>query len=85
MQTVGYSDADFAAYRTDRKSVMGGWISIDGMPVSWMVKQQGGVSISTMEAEFTVAFVVVEQMIGNTRIASWSWFELQKTNDFVCG
>ena len=29
---VGYSDADFAADKGDRKSVTGGFITIDGMP-----------------------------------------------------
>ena len=44
IKIVGYSDADFAAGRTDRKSITGGWISVDGMPVSWMAKKQGGAS-----------------------------------------
>nr|CCA23102.1 PREDICTED: hypothetical protein [Albugo laibachii Nc14] len=47
--SVGYSDADFAADRLDRKSFM---------------KKQGGVSLSTMEAECTAASVVVAQMLG---------------------
>ena len=64
IKIVGYSDADFAADRTDRKSITGGWITVDGMPVSWMAKKQGGVSLSTMEAEFTAASVVVVQMLG---------------------
>ena len=61
---VGYSDADFAADKGDRKSVTGGLITIDGMPVSWMCKKQGGVSFSTMEAEFTAASIMARELLG---------------------
>ena len=61
---VGYSDADFAADKDDRKSVTGGYVGVAGMPVAWFTRKQGGVSISTMEAEFTAASVVVAEMIG---------------------
>ena len=45
-----YSDADFAADKSDRKSLTGGIILLIGMDVSWCAKKQGGVSLSTMEA-----------------------------------
>ena len=61
---VGYSDADFAADKDDRKSVTGGYVEVAGMPVAWFTHKQGGVSISTMEAESTTASVVVVEMIG---------------------
>uniref|UniRef100_A0AAV1VGL1 Polyprotein n=1 Tax=Peronospora matthiolae TaxID=2874970 RepID=A0AAV1VGL1_9STRA len=64
LQVVGYSDADFAADKGDRKSVTGGLITIDGMPVSWMCKKQGGVSLSTMEAEFTAASIMARELLG---------------------
>ena len=61
---VGYSDADFAADKNDRESVTGGYVEVAGMPVAWFTRKQGGVSISTMEAEFTAASVVDAAMIG---------------------
>lgn len=61
---VGYSDADFAADKADRKSLTGDWITVDGMPVTWVAKKQTGVSLSTAEAEFTAASVIVTQMLG---------------------
>ena len=59
-----YSDADFVADKIDRNLITGGWITVDGIPVSWLAKKQGGVSLLTMEAEFTAASVVVTQMLG---------------------
>ena len=39
------SDADFAGYRIDRKSMMGGVLRLNGMPVRWVVRKQGGVPL----------------------------------------
>nr|CCA28192.1 PREDICTED: similar to retrotransposon protein putati [Albugo laibachii Nc14] len=50
-----WSDADFAADKSDRKSVSGCVVMIDGAVVLWSCKKQNGVSLSTMEAEFIVA------------------------------
>ncbi|GMF60978.1 unnamed protein product [Phytophthora fragariaefolia] len=61
---VAYSDADFAADKEDRKSVTGGLVTMDGMPVSWTCKKQGGVSLSTMEAEYTAASVMATELLG---------------------
>ena len=83
IKIVGYSDADFAADRTDRKSITGGWITVDEMPVSWMAKKQGGVSLSTMEAEYTAASVVVDAW--STWITSRDWVEMRRTYDLICG
>nr|CCA23512.1 polyprotein putative [Albugo laibachii Nc14] len=61
---AGYSDVDFAAGKADRKSITGGYIEVAGMPIVWFTRKQGGVSLSTMEAEFTAASIVVAEMIG---------------------
>lgn len=42
---IGYSDADFAANKADRKSITGGWINVDGMPVTLLAKRKGGISL----------------------------------------
>ena len=39
---VGYSDADFAADKTDRKSITGGYIEVAGMPVYGLLANKGG-------------------------------------------
>ena len=64
LEIVGFSDADFAADRVDRKSVTGGLITLNGIPISWTCKKQGGVSLSTMEAEYTAASIVGKEMLG---------------------
>lgn len=61
---VAFSDADFAADKQARKSVTGGLVTLDDMPVSWVCKKQGGVSLSTMEAEYTAASVMVTEVLG---------------------
>ena len=58
LRVVGYSDADFAADKGDRKSITSGLITIDEMPMSWICKKQGGVSLSATEAEFTAASIM---------------------------
>ncbi|GAB9471215.1 unnamed protein product, partial [Globisporangium polare] len=59
-----YSDADYAADKADRKSLTGGVVLMNGMPVSWICKKQGGVSLSTMEAEFVAASETGRELLG---------------------
>ncbi|KAG3073385.1 hypothetical protein PI125_g22248 [Phytophthora idaei] len=58
LEVVGYRDAEFAADKQDRTSVTGSFATPDGMAVGWICKKQGGVSLSTMEAEYTAASVI---------------------------
>lgn len=58
---VGYSDAGFAADKSDRKSVTGGIVAVSGMAVSWVCRKQTGISPSTMEAESTAASVMARE------------------------
>uniref|UniRef100_A0AAV1T9G7 Uncharacterized protein n=1 Tax=Peronospora matthiolae TaxID=2874970 RepID=A0AAV1T9G7_9STRA len=64
IQLEAYSDADFAAEKSDRKSFTGSIIRLNGMPVSWTSKKQGGVSLSTMEAEFVAASEQARELLG---------------------
>uniref|UniRef100_A0AAV1VLQ2 Uncharacterized protein n=1 Tax=Peronospora matthiolae TaxID=2874970 RepID=A0AAV1VLQ2_9STRA len=41
LQLESYSDAEFAANKSDRKSLTGGIARLNGMPVSWTAKKQG--------------------------------------------
>uniref|UniRef100_A0AAV1UL91 Polyprotein n=1 Tax=Peronospora matthiolae TaxID=2874970 RepID=A0AAV1UL91_9STRA len=64
LQLESYSDADFAAEKSDRKSLTGGIVYLNGMPVSWTAKKKGGVSLSTIKAEFVAASEQVRELLG---------------------
>ena len=64
LQLAAYSNAGFAADKVDRKSLTGGVVLLNGMAVSWTAKKQGGVSLSTMEAEFVAASEIARELIG---------------------
>jgi hypothetical protein len=52
---IGYSDADYAGYKTDRKCTLG-TCQILGRPlVSWPSKKQNSVALSTAKAEYIAA------------------------------
>ena len=59
-----YSDADYAADKTDRKSVTGGVLMVSGMVVGWLCRKQKCVALSTMEAEFVAASHTMAEMLG---------------------
>jgi hypothetical protein len=50
-----YTDADWASECTDRKSINGTLMYLNGMLVSWNCNKQALVSLSTMESEFISA------------------------------
>ncbi|WRX29158.1 hypothetical protein QQP08_021645 [Theobroma cacao] len=52
LNLVGYSDADFAGSRTDRKSTSGTCQFLERMLVSWSSKKQNSVALSTAEAKY---------------------------------
>lgn len=60
----GYSDANWAENRMDRKSNSGYIVFVNGGLVSWSCRKQGVVALSTMEAEFVALSEACEE-------ASW--------------
>ncbi|KAL8116381.1 hypothetical protein AgCh_022764 [Apium graveolens] len=52
---IGYSDADFAGCKIDRKSTSGSCQFLGGRLVSWFSKKQKSISTSTAEAEYITA------------------------------
>ena len=48
-------DSDFASDIDSRKSMTGYLMSLYGGPISWKSSRQGGVTLSSSEAEFVVA------------------------------
>ena len=59
-----YSDSDYAGSKDDRKSTTGGVVLMNGMVLNWICKKQGGVSLSTMEAEFYATSKIEVEMLG---------------------
>lgn len=51
-QIIGFSDADFAMDKDDRKSQTGYVFLINNGTVSWTSQKQPSVALSTMEAEY---------------------------------
>ena len=52
---VGYSDADFAGCKVDRKSTSGTCHFLGNSLISWHSKKQNSVALSTAEAEYVAA------------------------------
>ena len=52
---MGYSDADFAGCKIDRKSTSGTCQFLGGRLVSWFSKKQHSIATSTAEAEYVAA------------------------------
>lgn len=52
---IGYSDADYAGYKTDRKSTSGTCHILGNALVSWACKKQACVALTTAEAEYIAA------------------------------
>ena len=64
LQLEAFSDADFAGDKVERKSITGGVMRLNWMVVSWGTRTQGGVSLSTMEAEFVAASEMARELLG---------------------
>jgi hypothetical protein len=52
---IGYSDADYAGCKIDRKSTSGTCEFLGRSLVSWASKKQNSVALSTAEAEYVAA------------------------------
>ena len=55
LELIGFSDADNAGSKTDRKSTSGTCQFLGHMLVSWSSKKQNFVALSTVEAEYIAA------------------------------
>lgn len=65
----GFSDADWAGDKSDRKSVSGSVVFFAGNLVSWQSKKQSCVSLSTAEAEYVAAASTAQDLINLRGIA----------------
>ncbi|XP_073159413.1 secreted RxLR effector protein 161-like [Henckelia pumila] len=60
---VGYSDADYAGCKLDRKSTSGSCQFLGDRLISWFSKKQTSIEISTTEAEYLVAGSFYAQLL----------------------
>ena len=60
---TGYSDSDYAADLSTRKSISGTIFTLTGGPVSWSSKQQTIVGLSTTEVEYVAAAEACKEII----------------------
>ena len=60
----------FDTNKSDRKSVSGCVLTMDGAVVLWLCKKQSGVSLSTMEAEFISASQAGRELLGAKELLS---------------
>jgi len=60
---IGYSDADYAGCKIDRKSTTGSCQFLGNKLVSWFSKKQNSVSTSTAEAEYIAAGSCCSQVL----------------------
>jgi hypothetical protein len=58
------NNADWAGTKKGRKSISGGVAFVNGMPVSWHVKKQGMIALSTMEAEYVACSEAAKELLG---------------------
>jgi hypothetical protein len=49
---VAFVDSDYEGDRENRRSIIGYIIYLHGVPIAWKSKQQGGVTLSSSEAEY---------------------------------
>lgn len=63
IRLIAYSDCDFAADISTRKSTTGYVIMFCGGPISWCSRKQPIVSLSTTEAEYIAAAESVKELI----------------------
>src|SRR5664279_336140 len=62
-QLIGYSDADYAGDKKDRKSTTGGCQVLGRSLVCWSSKKQNCVALSTTEAEYISAASCYAQLL----------------------
>jgi hypothetical protein len=63
LEIKGYSDADYAGDKDDRKSTTGYVFTLTGGAISWRSCKQSIVASSTMYAEFIACFKATNQVI----------------------
>lgn len=74
-----FSDADWAGDKADRKSTTGYVICINGCVVSWGVKKQSTVALSTAEAEYMAVSLTIQETMWIKQLLSEMMFTIDNT------
>jgi hypothetical protein len=61
---IAYTDADFAAQQSERKTVSAATVHLNGLLINWYCANQSSVSLSTMESEFRISARGVQEILG---------------------
>jgi hypothetical protein len=75
---IGYSDADWAGWKIDRKSTSGTCQFLKRSLVSWASKKQNSVALSTAEAEYIAAGHCCAQLLWMRQTLRDYGFKLSK-------
>lgn len=83
-----FSDADWAGDKADRKSTTGYVITINGCVVSWGVKKQSAVALSTAEAEYMAVSLTIQEIIWIKQLVwnyqHYDWRKEYTTTTSIC-
>ena len=60
---IGFSNANYAGYKVDRKSTSGSCQVLGNSLISWYSKKQNSVALSTAEAEYIAAGACCSQIL----------------------
>uniref|UniRef100_A0A2N9FS65 Integrase catalytic domain-containing protein n=1 Tax=Fagus sylvatica TaxID=28930 RepID=A0A2N9FS65_FAGSY len=63
LRLTGYSDADWASDKDERKSTSGYAFILGGGAVSWCSKKQSCIALSTMESEYVACSAAVQEAV----------------------
>jgi len=63
MSPIAYVDLDWAEDCSDRKSISGFTVMIDGGAISWGSKKQTSVSLSTVKVKFIMVLTAVKEVL----------------------
>ena len=84
LEVVGYTDADWAGDKTDRRSTSGYFTFVGGNLVTWRSKKQKVVARSSAEAEFRGMAHGVCEMLWIRNVLKELGFKLKQPMDLHC-
>jgi hypothetical protein len=59
---IAYVDSDYTGDRENRRSITGYLVYLHGVPIAWKSRQQGGITLSSSEAECYASSEVAKEL-----------------------